>query len=356
MIYNSTITAVTESDIMSLLENAEDRFENYTMAEAVAITVSESEINWTRFMKGVGLSELSTIVEGQEIIYEGARLDKFIDKAKAFFKAILSKLAEITKSFIAKLDQFLRSNTSFIKKYESKLLKMTIPNDFEFRGYKFSNMEPPKYDHEKEGMYKAVDNMNQKDILNRKDDYDKEHAENALFDKGTKNFNSDDIFHDKLIKYFYNGEKEKVDIDKDFEIKTQLGFIKNIKQDKKNAKDSYTKSAKSVKTIISDLEKAKNKLENSASKTKSVDGSAHIDNAMGIMLNYWKTYASCAHQMHGAYCRALSTRARQAKAICTKLIIADNKGTEKGKREKYKDTLREGFVETDAFLGAVEYI
>ena len=116
MIYNSTITNVNESDIMSLLENAEDRFEYYTMAEATAITVAEQEENWTRFMKGIGLSELSTVMEGQEVVYEGARLKGFIEKAKAFFKMALNKLAELTKRFMAKIDQIFKTNDSFVKK------------------------------------------------------------------------------------------------------------------------------------------------------------------------------------------------------------------------------------------------
>ena len=88
MIYNSTITSVNESDIMELLENAEDRFENYTIAEASAIVVAEQEANWTRFMKGVGFSELASVMEGEEVIYEGARLQSFLNKAKGYFGTV----------------------------------------------------------------------------------------------------------------------------------------------------------------------------------------------------------------------------------------------------------------------------
>lgn len=139
MIYESAINGVSESEAMSLLENAENRFEYETIAEATAIVVAEQEANWTRFMTGVGLGELHTVMEGQEVIYEGAKLQKFLDKAKAFFKMALSKLAEITKSFIAAVDKFILSNDKFIKKYEKQIKEAKFPSDFSFKGYNFND-------------------------------------------------------------------------------------------------------------------------------------------------------------------------------------------------------------------------
>lgn len=346
MIYNSTITSVNESDIMELLENAEDRFENYTMAEASAIIVAEQEANWTRFMKGVGLSELASVMEGQEVIYEGARLQSFLNKAKDYFKMALNKLAEITKSFIAKVDQFIRSNDGFLKKYESQLKKIDIPNDFEFNGYKFRNMETPAY-----SKPQGDGTISLSDVRRYTEDvYNKEHAENELLPGTTK----DDSFSERLVEYFY-GSKEKETLHKgDINITDQIAIIKNTKDDKKKAKDSYTKAAKIIKEFIKKLEKAeKDALKND--KDENLSKGQAIDGAYNILITYWKAYSSCASQKHHAYMRALGARNKQAKAICTKLITSTGKAKGKEEREKIKAKM-EGFVNTDAFLGAVEFI
>lgn len=348
MIYNSTITSVNESDIMELLENAEDRFENYTIAEASAIVVAEQEANWTRFMKGVGFSELATIMEGQEVIYEGARLQSFLNKAKGYFKMALNKLAEITKSFIAKVDQFIRSNDGFLKKYEKDLLKMTVPADFEFKGYTFKNMGvAPEYA-EPTSAVKITSAAMAKSVEAGSGDLSKEAAENELL-PGT---NSNDSVSDRLVEFFY-GEKEKKEL-KNIDIKKQIEIIKNTKDDKKKAKDSYTKAAKRIKAFIKELEKGEREAVKS-DKIDSKDGNA-INEVYGKLITYWKAYSSCASQKHHAYMRALGARNKQAKAICTKLITTTGAAKGKEERAKIKAKMESGFVNTDAFLGAVEFI
>lgn len=348
MIYDSNITTVNESEFMTLLENAEDRFEHYTIAEATAIIVGENETNWTNFMKAVGISELATIMEGQEVIYEGARLEGFIKKAKGWFQIALNKLAEITKSFITRINQFLTSNDAFLKKYEKELRGMSVPSDFEFKGYEFDHMKVPTYDN---GAKKEVklDGSNLGSILaNRDSDYSKESAENAVFN-GTPSGNS---MSEKLRNYFYKN-KEKEDISGKINIGHQIDILKNTKTLRKEAKDSYTKAAKEIKDIIKSLDKAEKEFRRD--NKEEAKQAARIDTAFNVLLSYWKAYASAASQMHGAYLGALGSRNSQAKAICTKLLVASNKSKGKEKRKDIKAKM-EGFVNTDAFLGAVEFI
>lgn len=344
MIYNTTLTAVSESDILSLLENTEDRFESYTIAEATAITVAEQEENWTRFMKGIGLSELSTVMEGEEVIYEGARLKGFIDKAKAYFKMALNKLAEITKSFIAKFDQFVKSNDAFIKKYEKTLKGMTIPSDFEFKGYKFKNMNVPAYE-EPAGAVKITSAAVAKSVEAGSDELTKEAAEDALV-PGTDSNNS---FTERLTEFFY-GSKEKETLS-NIDINAQLAILKTTKDNKKKANDSYTKAAKKIKEFIKQLEKDERKI--LSDKKTDVENGQAISSTYSKVITYWKAYSSGAHQKHGAYMRAMGSRNAQAKAICTKLLVAGNKAKGKTDREKIKN---EGFIDTGDFLGAVEFI
>lgn len=344
MIYNTTITAVNESDILSLLEEAEDRFEDYTIAEATSMIVAEQEENWARFMKGIGLSELSTVMEGNEVIYEGARLQGFIEKAKQFFQTVLNKLAEITKSFIAKLDGVIKSNDAFLKKYRKELTSMTIPPDFEFKGYVFKNLDSTPDYGKLEKQIVTSSNYTSYTGAN-KDKYSKDAAEEKLVGKI-----EGDTFTEKLNKYFYEkNEKEKLSINVD----NQITIIEKSKEYKSKAKESYTKAAGNIKSIISDLNKAKsNALKDLSDNLTQNHG---IDQAYSILISYWKAYASSASQFHGAYMAALGKRNSQAKAICTKLLTAGNKAKGKADREKLK-AKTEGFIDTGDFLGAVEFI
>ena len=86
MIYNSMITSIQEEDVMSLLEEVELKYEHETIAETGARVVAEHEANWTKFMTAVGLSELNSICEGEIAIYEGARLESLVKKAKGIFE------------------------------------------------------------------------------------------------------------------------------------------------------------------------------------------------------------------------------------------------------------------------------
>lgn len=338
MIYNSTITAVSESDILSLLENAEDRFENYTMAEAAAITIAEQEANWTRFMKGIGLSELSSIMEGEEIIYEGAKLKSFISKAKAFFQMAINKLAELTKRFIAKVDQLVRNNDVFVKKYEKELRNMSVPSDFEFKGYTFKHMETPEYQTPKKEPIEKVETAG----------LTKDTAEILL----TPGANGD-TFADRLTNYFY-GSKEKEKL-ANINIGEQIDILKGTKDLKKKAKDSYTKAAKEIKTFIKELEKAEREALKKPDEGQSLEKGMNIDRAYSILISYWKAYANGAHQKHSTYMRALGVRNRQAKAICTKLLTGSIKQKGKADRKEIK-AKTEGFINTEDFLGAVEFI
>lgn len=352
MIYSSTINGIASQEAESLLESVEDRFEYNTIGEATMIVVGEQEANWTKFMTAVGLSELASISEGEEIVYEGVRLQSFIEKAKGWFKVALNKLAEITKSFIAKVDQIFKTNAGFVKKYETELSKYTLPSDFEFKGYKFENKHldtTPAYPLDGVGV-KDVNDIFTKAYPNIKDHYSKEAAEKILFNKENV---SGDNYSEKLAVWFY-GSKTKEEL-KGISLKDQLDILKNTKKLKDDAKRSYTGAHKSIKEIIKKLEQAQKR--NLNDDKKDVNDKGSMEDAISAVLGFWKSYSSTVVAYHGAYMRALGSRNRQAKAICAKALTTMYKSKGKTDRSKLKkDYHLEGFVNTDAFLGAVEFI
>lgn len=341
MIFDSTITSMNESAINTLLENVEDRFEDNTMAEATAIVVGEQEINWTRFMQGIGLDELKTVMEGQEVVYEGARWEGIVKKAKGFFQMVLTKLAQITKSFIAKVDQVFKSNDAFVKKYEKDLNNMSVPADFKFKGYNFTNLgEGLNYNNRSAKTKVTTENFEK--ILKDKDEYSPESAENSIFPNTDKI--SGETLGEKLRNYLY-GSKEKEDIN--ILIDKQITILKETKKLKSDAKTSYTSAANEIKGFISAIDKAQKEFKKA--EHDDLKKAARFNSAFNILLTYWKRVSSALSQGHGAYMSALGARNRQAKAICTKIIIANGKPVK-------KEPVKEGFINTETFLGGVEYI
>lgn len=354
MIYNYAITGVNESSLDALLEEAENRFENYTMAEATAIVVGEQEANWGRFMVGVGLDELATVAEGAQVIYEGARFDKFIAKAKAYFEMAKNKIVEITKRFIARVAQVVTTNKKFLDMYRSKLKSIkNIPEDFSFRGYTFKNSNldaGPNYNKEKilanVTSLKIGDNKYGAASTISDDNFNDERIEAGLTPGAKGN-----TFQEKLIDYFY-GEKEKQELSID--IDEQIRILENTKKLKDDAKKSMKASHEAINKIIKNLKEAEKSF-NKNDKKEDLEMANDISKAFSTLLTYWKSYSSHVTQMHGTYMTALSTRNRQAKAICTKLLTQTTK--EKGKADRDKIKARtESFVNTEAFLGAVEFI
>lgn len=331
MIYSSMINESASQNVDALLESVENRFEYETIAEATMIVVGEQEENWARFMKAVGLSELTSVCECEEVVYEGQRWDDFKEKAVRFFEVAKHKLLEITKAFIAKIDKFVLTNNAFVKKYEDQL-KGTTDNDFTFKGYKFNNKVLDKT---------PVYNVDLKSG-NVGDRDPKELAESHMLGSNSL---SGDTFGEKLVSLFY-GEKEKEEL-KSINLADQVKILKDTKTLRSDAKTAYAAASKAINGIIKNL---KTKKAENLDSDKGLNTKASVNEGFTKTLTYWKAYSSCAQTFHGRYLSALGARNRQAKAICASYLSKTHRAKSKEK------SFKEGFVNTDAFLGAVEFI
>ena len=347
MIYKSDVTAIAESEFETLLESVEDRFENSTMAEAAAVVVGEQEANWTTFMQSVGLSELAAYSEGKTVEYVGERLKSFVETAKKWFEKLKEKIAEITKAFMNKVTSFANENMNFVKKYEKALKDASVPADFEFKGYTFKNLDNVEYGN---SVVRTVNNP--KEILDK--DLTKEAAHKALFKSNNPGVEGN--LNTQLRAYFY-GDKEKKALNID--VKEQLDILRETKDMKKQAWSKFTQAAKDITGIIKELNRAEKVFSKEHKKDES-EGAQDMQKAFNTLIAYWKAYGMGVLQMHTAYLGALGNRNRQAKAICVKLIMTNKKAehAEKkaAKKEEKPEVKTEGFVNTEAFLGAIEFI
>lgn len=322
-----------EIDFDTLMENTENRFEFESIAEAAAIVVNEQEANWKRFMEAVGFAELSTVMEGQEVIYEAGRLSGFLTKAKEFFEGALKKLGEITKSFIDKVRERIGITALFLKKYEKELSGNS--SSVKIKGYAFNNEALNKAG----GVYKltgvsTVSPTNAKDIIDKKDsDFTKKAAQKDICPDA-----SDDKAFVVAARDYLFGEKKELEV----KVSDELAILKKTKGLQDDAKKSYSSASKEIKSIISNLKKMKND-----------DGNKEVSDAVGILVSYWKSYSNSLIMYHGTLLNALSARNYQALAACKK-AVKEAKKAEKPKKKEEKATT-EGFINTEAFLGAVEF-
>lgn len=354
---------VNEAELEEILEYAPDRFKYETMAEATAKVIGEQEINWGRLMVGVGMSELTDITEGVGFVNEEGRIRGFFEKIIAYLKMAINKLGEITKSFIVKLEQFIRSNAAFIKKYE-KTIKLATDKDLEdlsFNGYeKFNDSvldTKPTYD-QLSTTFESTDADKAKTYITAHENDD--HALEARKKMpGCSSLRDSADFDETVTTYLYGDtDKTSFDITKS-RLSQDMKNVKDSKDLKKKAKESYTKAAKAIQTMIGKLEKAETKVDKDFADLEKDDQTA-IAKAYNLQAELYREYAQACTSYHGTFMRALSTRARQSKAICTKVVQAVYKRQGKAKRNDYRRNagmdIKEGYIDSDAFLGAVEFI
>lgn len=347
MIYESTVLQTKavneEKELNEFFEQVENRFEYDTIAEATATVISEQEENWNRFMKAVGISELATVMEGEEVVYEGARLDALKNTFVKWFKSVKEKLAQLTKAFMAKVDQFVAKIDAGILK---KLKAIKVPAGFKYKGYTFKNLDEltPKYEF-------ANIPADAKKIIEDREKYTKEQAVKDLVGVASTEGLQ------KALRVKFYGSENMVDLT-NISLEEQYKYIASAGAMKSAAKKSYAEVSKKLDKIIKN--------------TESVAKSAKDDNslALNIIGTYYKAFANASTTVHSAYMQAIGARSRQALSICMAAAREASK-VEKAEKKAHKDAAKnakknpdsikqlannEGYVDTGAFLGAVEFI
>lgn len=142
---NFSLNEGVSSDYTSVEPFKGDHF-NYQSLGIIA--AAESAANQNAFMKAIALQELAAVEQygTTDVLYEGVNIRGIIDKVKAFFKKIIEKIHKIFHTFIAKMSAWFGSSADFAKKYEKEIMKnwSQVSNDWEFKGYHFTNINITK--------------------------------------------------------------------------------------------------------------------------------------------------------------------------------------------------------------------
>ena len=287
--------------------------------------VYENECNYNALMKAAALSEMKYYNEtgGDLFVQEAGAFSSFISKVKEFFKKIIEKIKSIFKKFMAKINQYTMDDKKFVKKYEKDLLRRNL-TDFEFDGYKF----PDNFDtlggkilDRDEAIAGIKFEMSGDEI----DDMTERNRGKII--GGSSMTESE--FRDELKEKFY-GDKETLD---KINIRKQLLYISEAKKDIRDAEKIQKTMTDAIDEIIKGLEREeKSALASGKEHTKNgyTDAANTSDNTVKLVNNkiaVWKALSNDYVIYFGAVTGAITSRKKQAKAICVKALSYKHEAT-----------------------------
>lgn len=361
-VYSSAFAESTlNNQVVDLLDESIDISTTPSIEEnGFGKLIAETEANYTMFMKAVGICELAAAERDGDVIYEAADVSGFFGKVKQFFKNILEKIKRLFKKFLVNFDSWTKSNKDFVDKYKRQITMAKL-TDFEYDGYKFSDTDTVAGDTDADDIASSVvtkfgfsdiskdpdeivtsvSGMDPKGYdslmknLNKFDeDYEdlQEELRMCMFEpyknKPTSPVSSSE-FSEEIFKAFHSGEttKEKL-TSSDINVTSLIATLVNYDKVKRDTEKSYRGFDKSINNYIKSLDKAENmllkkvpskgadgKTDENATKSTSM-ALAAVNRSNRIM----KDLQQFAQQIENGRLQALKDEAKQAKAICTKLI------------------------------------
>ena len=326
----NTQNIVAESSVLDEIQVEASAF-NADMSGALNI-VAESEANYNEIMKAIGINELTYFEEnGEEIVYEGAKADKFFGPIINFFTGLYEKLKSLFTKFIQILDQKVKSDKSFVTKYEAAL-KEVDTKGFEFKGFQYvpekieisrsldaSEKVVVSYGYDKSKINADADLNTAKSLAEGMDsNTDEMYAKvrGAIITGSAKEMSQEE-FSDAVFKAMQNGEKEPVLIS-DVKASEYLDIIKDYKEDKKMMETDLKKIEKSIRSIIKDLKTVQDKMKKGENATR--DSRQYMINYMSKVITVQKNMLNFITAVNGGKMQILKRRRSQAKAVCVALV------------------------------------
>ena len=286
--------------------------------------LAESAMSYNTLLKVCGLDDSSYryFREAEEAKDDSKKSEekkgiirRFIDGVIKLIKTIWSKIVGVWKWIVAKFDQYLRWNKSFVSKYEEKLKNVI---SVKYEGYEFNIFD----------VANAVDTSKLTENI-----IDAEKAEQAktTIAKALSNgkINSYTEFTPENLRKLFQGEKKE----RDYNIKQQLDYIRHLDDDRKKLSKGIIVLKEYTDGFVKGTQDAFKDLGASHEEAKIAGKCAK--ECMEMLL----TYTSMGS-------KAYAERASQARAICLKALKEyeekENK-SESQKESAINPLLREAF-------------
>lgn len=360
--------------------------ENFNYHELGIAAASEIAANHNAFMKSIALSELAAFEQtgSTDVLYESVDFKGIFEKIKMFFKKVIEKIHKIFHTFIAKMSSWFGGNASFAKTYEKEVVKGwgNVKNDWEFKGYHFTNIAETKeatdatFSVKIEGIQKNLSDLianglkdfvyyaNEKNIAEyetytnmvtkiredmddikdgmRKCIVDYINEEHSLpivvtINTGTKGGYDSSEYTEELFKVFRNGEDSKNSFEKKDVLNSYGGsvagmmtYIKEFDKIKTKTESAERKLTKAIQKLIDDVSKAQNEKikENKDADEKTKKMNEWLVQSSSLYQTIYSAASEFITQAFSAYLQAQKDACAQAKEIAVKVIGQSKKMTE----------------------------
>jgi hypothetical protein len=286
--------------------------------------VYESQCNWNAIVKSVGISELKYYNEtGKDLfVNEAGAFGGFLEKVKAFFKAVKDKIVALFNKFVA----FFRSKTmkskEFAKKYgpDAKRKAASISDDIEISVVKKLLEAVPAFDsifsyegYRDVNFAKSVAAGANVDVLTSDQLEEAKEAERAACAKADGRMDRQE-FIDKITEKLY-GADDKAKDDEQLNKLVSAAVTRLEGSDKliKDAEKGQKQSTKEIDDFIKTIDNALSK-KNDLKEDQTKSAQQWIDVA--------RVVSDCNTVAYGIYLDALKDQAKQDKAIVLKALSA----------------------------------
>lgn len=309
----------------------------------------QSEQNWKTLMEAVGISELNEIETG--VVTEAGSTGGFFAGVKKFFANLFKKIAGLFKTLLMKITSGCSDAEKFCDKYKNEINRLTVPEDFEYKGYEFTNID------------KAI-SYNEGGIIAKKlTTFDKDTTERKLLlDAAKENDKKTDLkdeiragilgksgkvedseWSEEVFKYFHKNETDPDTIDS-ISPTSYRDTITKSSEYKTIINKSYNDFKSDYNTLISNLEETE---KNINSQMPDKTGNPDPATVKADQENFSKALTACRTYIelekfawglytdfYNAGLNAIQERNRQYKAVLVKLL---SKSMMKGAKNESAD-------------------
>ena len=324
-------------------------FEESSM-EAAARICYENTVNWNAIQQATTIDELIHLEStGVEMLYEGAKIDAFIEKAKAFFKSIWNKIQEMFKKAAMQFNSWFQKDKDFIKKYKTTIQANINKKDYgdkEVEVYKYVFYSPSdiidafkqlselsKMDPAEDFVVKDSDTP---DAARKKiaDVYSKEAiAKSMNMLRGALCDKSEEVEAGefaKEVRFLFQGKDDTKSTVKLADMASvSMNFLENSENVKKAINEGLKQSKDAINNAINSCEKIKKELNKAikgeVSDAAQIAGIKHTEATK--MIEMLKGSRNIIVQYCGIALDCLKACSKQSKSICVKLVGTKDQST-----------------------------
>lgn len=275
----------------------------------------ENEQNHNAIMMAMLTQEYNHVLEnGVEMVYEGSKLDNFLDAVKRQIQKFWAKVKGVFKKVMDKLSTIVLSNKAFVKKYRSAGLKLPV-KEKEITGYTFP-LKEIKYS-EVVKVVESIKDANTEAMTKVSNDKMLDNVRGSLIGKGML---SSDEFEKALKVHLYGSENTETVVMDSFDV--LMNKLESASDERKAAKAAHKEAEKSIKGLLSEVNKEKSAAKSDAAVARAKRKSEVISRSLNIM----STALS-------AQTRAILADAAQNRKFANHLVNVQHKKGEKFQKE-----------------------